>query len=101
MTQTTWSILDSGTHKPTGETVKISDLEVVEAAYPTSRCLCGTNDFWASAEYIERMINPNTGKFYDVVYLFDVTDMSDADGEPIAEENYPWAENIVRVFEVK
>lgn len=97
----TWTVLDSGSHKPTGDTVKIGGLEVTDMAYATSRCLNGTDDFWASAEYIERMVDSTTGKRYDVVYLFEDADMTDADGEPLEEENYPWDDNhIARVFAV-
>jgi hypothetical protein len=48
-TAKTWSVLDSGTHKPTGDKVTISGLDV----YPTSRRLGGTGDVWVTAEYIE------------------------------------------------
>jgi len=98
---TNWSVLDSGTHKPTGDKVTISGLEVVDQAYPTSRCLGGTSDFWAAAEYIERMVDKSTGKQYDVVYLFDDDDMTDDDRDGVDEEYFPWDEDhIARVFAV-
>jgi len=97
----TWPVLLEGTHEEIGETITINALDVVDMAYPTSRCLSGTDDFWASAEYIERMIDKKTGKRYDVVYLFEKADMTDADGEPIYEEDYPWdEEHVARVFAV-
>ena len=95
-TAKTWSVLDSGTHKPTGDKVTISGLDVFNQAYPTSRCLGGTGDFWAAAEYIERMVDKSTGKQYDVVYLFDDDDITG-----VEEEDYPFDEDhIARIFSV-
>lgn len=82
----------------------IGQIDVAEAiknaydsAYPTSRSLDGTQDAWATSEYYQPTVVD--GLHYDLVFLFDDNDMSDADGEPLDEEFFPWdAEHCVRAI---
>lgn len=97
----THSVLNRGDHSDTGKTVRISDLVAIEEAYSTSRVLDGTDDYWAAAEYIERMEDQVTGDRYDVVYLFSEEDMEFENGASCQESDYPFDEDhIARVFAV-
>lgn len=71
-----------------------------DEAEASNRCLSGSCDHWAAAEYTESgsvVINGETRPAVRV-YLFADGDILDDDGEPRAAENYPWdAEHCARI----
>ncbi|MDD5062961.1 MAG: hypothetical protein PHN44_11850 [Candidatus Marinimicrobia bacterium] len=60
-----------------------------ENAEPTSRCLSGTNDFWAAEEWTEPVVAPD-GRGATKYYLFAPEDVTDDDGMPLEADCYPW-----------
>lgn len=68
-----------------------------ENAEPTSRCLSGTNDFWAAEEWAEPVTAPD-GRKATKYYLFATEDITDDDGNALEADCYPWdAEHVSRV----
>ena len=68
-----------------------------ENAEPTSRCLSGSNDFWAAEEWAEPVITPD-GRSATKYYLFATEDITDDDGNPIDADCYPWdAAHVSRI----
>lgn len=64
-------------------------------AYPTGRLLDGSGDHGYDEEWFEKATLPDGRACYRA-YLFDESDITDDDGEPLDAENYPWDSEHVR-----
>ena len=64
-------------------------------AEPTSRVLNGSSDHGAAEEWLEPAVLPDGRKCYRV-YLFDESDITDDEGNPLDAENYPWSDEQVK-----
>ena len=82
-------------------TVAFDAFEPSDQAFCTSRCLSGSDDFWADADYKEPgYITINGERLSAVrVFLFELSDMTDDAGEARQEEDYPWdAKHCARIL---
>ena len=64
-------------------------------AEPTSRLLDGSEDHGYDEEWQEPAILPDGRKCY-LMYLFDIADITNADGDALLAEDYPWDDDHVR-----
>jgi len=84
------------------EHVAFDAFEPSGQAFCTSRCLSGSDDFWADAEYHEPGYITIDGDRLNAVrvYLFELSDMvSDDAGGRLSEEDYPWdAKHCARIL---
>jgi hypothetical protein len=81
--------------------VCFDDFHPTEQAFPSSRALSGSDDFWAECEYLERgeIVVAGEKRPAERVFLFSDADIHSDDGEPLAEEDYPWdAEHCARIL---
>jgi hypothetical protein len=58
-------------------------------AEPTSRVLGGSTDHGFAEEWAEPATMPNGDRCHRM-YLFDLSDITDDEGEPLDAEDYPW-----------
>lgn len=72
----------------------------LEVAEPTSRCLSGTNDFWAAQEWREDGRRGHDFKI-SIYYLFDEKDIIDDNGEPLESDQLPFDGKHVSRIEVQ
>ena len=76
------------------------DYKVVYDAYATCRVLEGSTDSSYAEEWIERVAQ--NGVEYDIYYLFDDDDITNTDGTPKLDEDYPWDDDhISKIVEVE
>lgn len=66
----------------------ISKYSATGNAEPTSRVLDGSDDHGAAEEWAEPGLYD--GKPCRAIYLFDDEDITDLEGDPLQEEDYPW-----------
>ena len=82
-----------GRHTEPVALVDFNAFETDGQAYPTSRYLSGSDDFWAAVEYAENGYVMIDGERRPAcrIFLFDDKAITDDDaGEPRQEEDYPW-----------
>lgn len=81
--------------------VDFSAFEPTDQAAPSARCLSGSDDHWAAAEYTEdgHVVIDGERRKAVRVFLFSAVDITDETGEPIPDEDYPWdAKHCARIL---